>query len=150
MRVFLFQADVSLSCNPRRGKSVGLAEALASGARLEDSMIKKLVIGLLLSLVPLTAFAKKQTVPAKPAKIVMSPASTVPAGDIMKYLHKKCPNVTITLDSTKSDYMLQARGWSGNYHFTLYRNGGDLVFGTTTIMLSNAVKDVCKFINTQK
>jgi hypothetical protein len=113
-------------------------------------MMKKLAIGLLISLIPLTAFAKKEKIPVKPVKVVMSPASTVPAGDIMKYFHEKCPNVTITLDSTKSDYMLQARGWSGNYRFTLYRHGGDLVFGTTTIMLSNAVKDVCKFINTQK
>jgi hypothetical protein len=113
-------------------------------------MRKLLMIGLMLSLVPVASFAKKDKVPARPVKVVLSPASTVPAGDIMKYLNEKCPNVTITLDSTKSDYMLTARGWSGAYSFTLYHHGGDLVFGTHTVMLSNAVKDVCRYINTQK
>lgn len=113
-------------------------------------MKKILVIGLMLSLVAVASFAKREKVPAKPLKVLLSPASTVPAGDIMKYLNEKCPNVTITLDSTKSDYMLTARGWSGQYRFTLYRHGGDLVFGTHTVMLSNAVKDVCKYVNSQK
>jgi hypothetical protein len=45
--------------------------------------------------------------------------------------------------------MLDAVGWSGRYRFTLYRHGGDVVFSTTTQMLTNSVKDVCKFINSQ-
>lgn len=113
-------------------------------------MRKLLMIGLMLSLLPVASFARKKKVPARPLKVVLSPASTVPAGDIMKYLNQKCPNVTITLDSTKSDYMLTARGWSGQYRFTLYRHGGDLVFSTSTMMLSNAVKDVCRYVNSQK
>lgn len=83
-----------------------------------------------------------------PVKIVLSPASRVPSADIVKNLMYKCPNVTLTLNSKQSDYMLDARGWPENYRFTLFRKGGTAVFATHTVMLSNAVKDVCKYINT--
>jgi hypothetical protein len=86
----------------------------------------------------------------KPVKLVLSPASTIPTADILKNLRAKCPSVSITLDSTKSDYMLEAGGWPGNYKFTMFKPGGQAVFATTTHMLSNAVKDVCGFIKTQK
>ncbi|MGB7022359.1 MAG: hypothetical protein WBD73_01040 [Candidatus Acidiferrales bacterium] len=86
----------------------------------------------------------------KAVKLVLSPASTIPTADILKNLRVKCPNVSITLDSTKSDYMLEAGGWPGNYKFTMFKPGGQAVFATTTHMLSNAVKDVCGFIKTQK
>jgi len=46
--------------------------------------------------------------------------------------------------------MLEADGWSGHYKFTLFKHGGDAVFGTSTLLLSNAVKDVCHFVNAQK
>ena len=86
----------------------------------------------------------------KSVTLVLSPASTVPTADILKNLHERCPNVSITLDSKKSDFMLEAGGWSGHYKFTLYKHGGDAVFGTSTVLLSNAVKDVCGYIKTQK
>lgn len=82
-----------------------------------------------------------------PLKIVLSPASTVPSAGIVKNLEMKCPNVTLTLNSKESDYMLEARGWPQHYRFTLFRKGGTAVFATSTIMLSNAVKDVCKYVN---
>jgi hypothetical protein len=86
----------------------------------------------------------------KPVKMVMAPNSTVFRADLVKHLVDKCPNVSITLDSKQSDYMLDAWGWSGNYRFTVYKRGGDAVYSTSTWMMSNAVKDVCKFINVQK
>jgi hypothetical protein len=85
--------------------------------------------------------------PKRPLKLMMSPASTVPSADLVKYLGQKCPNVTITLDSKESDFMLEAGGWSGRYKFTVFRKGGDAVFSTSTMLLSNAVKDVCKYVN---
>jgi hypothetical protein len=85
----------------------------------------------------------------KPVKLVLSPASTVPRADIMKHLVDKCPNVSFVLDSRKSDFMLEAWGWSGNYKFTVFQKGGQAVYGTSTVLLSNAVKDVCKFVNSQ-
>ena len=83
-------------------------------------------------------------------KFVMSPASTVPKADLLKHLGDKCPNVSLVLDSTKSDYMLEAGWWAGEYKFTLFKKGGDAVYSTSTHMLSNAVKDVCHYVNAQK
>src|SRR5437879_9254042 len=85
----------------------------------------------------------------KPVKLVLSPASTVPRADIMKHIVDKCPNVSFVLDSRKSDFMLEAWGWSGNYKFTVFQKGGQAVYSTSTVLLSNAVKDVCKFVNSQ-
>jgi hypothetical protein len=86
----------------------------------------------------------------KPVKLFLSPASTVSSAELMKHIVEKCPNVAMTLDSKKSDYMLEAGGWSGSYRFTVYQHGGTAVYSTTTRMLSNAVKDVCKFVNVPK
>jgi hypothetical protein len=116
----------------------------------EGSAMKKLVLGLSLVLLPFSALTGPAKKSLAPVKIVMSPASTVRSADVLKYLRTKCPNVTITLDSTKSNFMLEAGGWSGRYEFTVYKPGGDLVFSTTTVMLSNAVKDVCKFVDSPK
>jgi len=78
--------------------------------------------------------------------LYIAPNSTVAPPDIMKNLASKCPNATITIDPQKSDFMLQAWGWSGNYKFTIFQHGGTAVYGTTTVTLSNAVKDVCHFL----
>ncbi len=86
----------------------------------------------------------------KPVRLLMSPASTISSADLMKHIVEKCPNVSLTLDSKKSDFMLEAGGWSGNYKFTVYQHGGLAVYSTTTRMLSNAVKDVCKYVNLPK
>jgi hypothetical protein len=85
-----------------------------------------------------------------PVKVVMSPASTIPKADLLKHLGDKCPNVSLVLDSTKSDYMLEAGWWAGEYKLTLFKKGGDAVYSTSTHMLSNAVKDVCHYVNAQK
>jgi len=86
----------------------------------------------------------------KPVKVVLSPGSTVFRPDLVRHFIDKCPNVSITLEPKESDYMLEAWGWSGNYRFTLFKHGGVAVYSTKTMVMSNAVKDVCKFINLQK
>ena len=83
----------------------------------------------------------------RPLRLVLSPRSTVPPAEVMRHLSSHCPNVSITQDSKKSDFMLEAWGWSGNYKFTVFAHGGDAVYATSTMRLGNAVKDVCKYIN---
>jgi hypothetical protein len=85
----------------------------------------------------------------KPLKLFLSPASNIPKPDIMKNLSDKCPNVSITNDSKQSDFMVEAR-WVGRYSFTVFRHGGDAVYGTQTSFLRNAVKDVCHYINSHQ
>ena len=102
-------------------------------------MLKKVLLSgsvIFLLLTPGVGTAKDQ---AKPTKVVMSPASSVPMA-----------NVTVTLDSKQSDYMLDAARWPNGYKFTLFKKGGEAVFSTSTVLLSNAVKDVCNFVNTTK
>jgi hypothetical protein len=111
-------------------------------------MRKTIVLGAsLLSLLLFAGAGNAKERLGPPLKIILSPASTVPSADIVKNLMYKCPNVTLTLNSKESDYMLSARGWPEHYRFTLYRKGGTAVFATSTVLLSNAVKDVCKYVN---
>jgi hypothetical protein len=86
----------------------------------------------------------------RPLKLVLSPRSTVPPGEVLRHLGSHCPNVGLTQDSKRSDFMLEAWGWSGNYRFTVFAHGGDAVYSTSTMRLGNAVKDVCTFVNRPK
>lgn len=110
--------------------------------------MKRILLSLLLSLI--VAGVANAGPEAKPVKIVLSPGSTVFRPDLVKHFIDKCPNVSITLEPKESDYMLEAWGWSGNYRFTLFKHGGVAVYATKTMVMSNAVKDVCKYINLQK
>ena len=112
------------------------------------------VCSLLVSAVPpAPLFAQKvsqQTPAGRPLKLVLSPRSTADRVEIVKHLSEKCPNVTITTNRKNSDYMLYAGGWSGaGYRFMVIAKGGDMIYATETALLSNAVKDVCKFLNSR-
>jgi hypothetical protein len=111
---------------------------------MEGSAMKKILFGVFALLLLSAGAAQAQN---KTVRLYIAPNSSVPPPDIMKNLVSKCPNTTITIDPKKSDFMLQAWGWSGNYKFTVFQRGGTAVYATTTMMLSNAVKDVCHFVN---
>jgi hypothetical protein len=111
---------------------------------MEGSLMKKILLGVSALCLMSTGLAQGQT---KAVQLFIAPDSTVAIPDIMKNLVSKCPNTTITIDPLKSDFMLQAWGWSGNYKFTIFQHGGTAVYGTTTVTLSNAVKDVCHFLH---
>jgi hypothetical protein len=83
----------------------------------------------------------------KPLRLFLAPSSTIPSADLVKHLGTKCSNVTLTVDSKTSDYMLDAKYWPDGYKLTLFRKGGDAVFSTSTHRMSNAVKDVCHYVN---
>ena len=84
---------------------------------------------------------------SRPVRLYLAPSSTVSAADVIKNLDNKCSNVSVTVNSRNSDFMLQAGGWSGSYRFVVFQHGGQAVFSTSTVLLSNAVKDVCHFVN---
>jgi hypothetical protein len=63
--------------------------------------------------------------------------------------------VIVTAHRKKADYLLEAIDThSGKarkpYKFTLFNSDGDRIFSTETAALSNAVKDVCEFIEKNK
>ena len=105
--------------------------------------MKKILLGVFALWLMGARVAQGQT---KTVQLYIAPHSTVAIPDIMKNLVSKCPSTTITIDPVKSDFMLQAWGWSGNYRFTIFQHGGTAVYGTSTVTLSNAVKDVCHFL----
>jgi hypothetical protein len=95
--------------------------------------------------------------PASPAdppaprqlRIVLAPRSTADPFEVTKHFSQSCPNVTITRNERESDFMLYAGGWSGDYRFMVIKKGGDVLYTTETALLSNSVKNVCKFLNTR-
>jgi hypothetical protein len=110
--------------------------------------MKKIMMVLAILLVGGSAGAGPE-VAGRPLKIVLARQSTVPAVDVMKNFSDKCSNVTITTNPQNSDFMLYAGGWSGEYRFMVIAKGGDTLYATKTVLLSNAVKDVCHFLNTR-
>ena len=105
----------------------------------------------LLSLAVLAVFAASIAgAQSRPLRIVLAPRSTADPVEVMKHFSKNCANVAITTSERNSDYMLYAGGWSGNYRFMLIRKGGDVLFTTETALLSNSVKNVCKYLNSHQ
>jgi hypothetical protein len=95
--------------------------------------------------------------------IALTATSGTPATYLLENFPKSgCPNISIILDESKADFVLDAHGGdfegakgSEGAHgprppqpkarYTLYHNG-KAVFGTTPVKEKNAVKDVCKFL----
>ena len=113
----------------------------------KESAMKKFIFGFVLLLLASMAPLASPQYTAKPLRLVLDRRSTVDTVGIVKNLSQKCPNVTLTTNLQQSDYMLSAWGWSGNYRFLIVAKGGDTIFATQTSFLSNAVKDVCHFLN---
>lgn len=86
---------------------------------------------------------------ARPLRIVLAPRSTADPVEVMKHFSQSCPNVTVTTNQKSSDFMLFAGGWSGNYRFMVIQKGGNVLYTTETALLSNSVKNVCKFLNSR-
>lgn len=117
----------------------------------KNAILAMAVCSVLISVVPpAPLLAQKAPQPAgRPMKLVLARQSTTDPVEIMKHLSKECPNITITTNPKNSDYMLYAGGWpGGGYRFMVIAKGGDTIYATETTLLSNAVKDVCKFLNT--
>jgi len=81
--------------------------------------------------------------------------SNVPAAEVGKALDKHCPEVVLTIEQQKADYLLQAKDTGAGagrkpYKFTLFGSSGDRVFSTETSRLDSAVKDVCTYVQKHK
>lgn len=105
------------------------------------------------------------SVPAqdKPISIALSSASTTPPAFLLENFPKVgCANITIVLEESKADYILEAHegdfegpnGSEGPHpprpprpraRYTLTQHG-KLVFATTPVKEKSAVKDVCKYV----
>jgi len=111
--------------------------------------MKKLTFGVAVLMLACTALLASAQSTVRPLKLVLDRRSSVDPVQIVKHLSEKCPNITLTTNPHRSDYMLHAGGWSGDYRFMIIAKGGDPIYATETALLSNAVKDVCNFLNTR-
>lgn len=111
-------------------------------------------LSLLGALIILIATASSSAQERK-TRISLTPNSNVSAAEIGKVFDTLRPDVIITADPQRGDYLLEAiytgAGPARNpYKFTLFNHDGDRVFSTQTARLKSAVKDVCNFIRKQK
>lgn len=90
--------------------------------------------------------------------VSQTPASIpqIPTADIARAVDKSCPNVTLTRNAGEADYSLEVVGGDRTnphgqrlYKFTVFDKTGNVAFDTETRRLSNAMKDVCAFIDKQ-
>jgi hypothetical protein len=115
----------------------------------KESAMKKFIFGFAVLLLAVTAPLASAQYARRPLRLVLDRRSTVDPVGIVKNLGQRCPNITLTTNARESDYMLMAGGWSGSYRFLIVAKGGEQIFATQTVLLSNAVKDVCNFLNTR-
>lgn len=85
-----------------------------------------------------------------PKSIALTDTSNIPTEDITKAFGKKCPSVSITADTTKSDFILEAikqhrpHRWA-SFDLTLSDHDG-ITFRSVSLPddLDGAVKEVCR------
>jgi hypothetical protein len=115
--------------------------------------VKRQLLTILLVLLALLVAGAQENM----KRIALTPTSTVSSSVIAQGLEHKCVGVTLTLDTSKADYLLEAKervspngrvvnGWA----LTVFSPGGDLLYHTSTTRSDNAVKDVCKALHLAK
>lgn len=91
----------------------------------------------------------------KKIRISVRANSNVSKAEIGKALDSHCPDVGITVDVEKADYLLEAINTGAGvarkpYKFSLFNHDGDYVFSTQTARVDSSVKGICTFIEKQK
>ena len=76
--------------------------------------------------------------------------------EIIKTFTQRCPELVVTMDRTKAQYvvLLDHEGGKGyarkDNKIAVFKNNGDLVYTGSTRSLGNAVKDACvKMLSTK-
>jgi hypothetical protein len=96
----------------------------------------------------------------KPTRIYLSPKSNITTAQISEGFAKSCPNVVVTQNAEKADYILEAaetqsasEGTTYNHwHFTLMNRDGDILLATHpethfAHRMKHHFQSVCKYIN---
>lgn len=95
-----------------------------------------------------------------PKRIFLSPKSNITTAEIAEGFAKYCPNVVLTQNDAKADYVLEAaetvtadEGTTYHkWHFTLMNKDGDVLMTTHPEIhwgskMKHHFQSVCKFIN---
>ena len=85
-------------------------------------------------------------------KVVVAPRSTMATSQLLKGFRESCPDVTVTSDEGRADYVVEAYGpniaeFLKHYRITLFDRQGKAVFSTDKHSPGAATKEVCKFLS---
>jgi hypothetical protein len=93
-------------------------------------------------------------------RIYLSPKSNITTSEVAEGFTKYCPNIVLTQNEAKADYLLEAAETMGaddgrtyrHWHFTLMNAEGDVLMTTHPElhfgkMFKHHFEQVCKFIN---
>lgn len=93
-------------------------------------------------------------------RIVLSPKSNLDTATVSEGFAKSCPNVVVTENEAKADYVLEASSKTtyldgdshSHWHFTLLNKEGDVLMTTHpeahfTHKFKHHFESVCKYIN---
>jgi hypothetical protein len=96
----------------------------------------------------------------KTKRVFLSPKSTITTSEVAEGFQKSCPNVVLTQNEAKADYVLEAAettsayegSTSRHWHFTLFNPDGDVLLTTHPEMhfahkFKHHFEAVCQFIN---
>jgi hypothetical protein len=80
--------------------------------------------------------------------VVLAPKSNIDTPTVSEGFAKYCPNVVVTENASKADYVLEALKSRGLWHLALLNKDGDLLMATHyTHSLNDHFKSACKYIN---
>jgi hypothetical protein len=81
--------------------------------------------------------------------VVLAPTSNIDMATVSEAFAKNCPNVAVTENASKADYVLEAlKSPEGLWHIALLSKDGDLLMATHfTHSLNDHYKSACKYIN---
>lgn len=83
--------------------------------------------------------------------VVLASKSNIDAAIVSEGFSKYCPNVVVTADASKADYVLEVLKLQGLWHFALLNKDGDLLMATHfTRSLNGHFKSACKYINAKE
>ncbi len=94
--------------------------------------------------------------------VILSPKSNLDTATVSEGFAKYCPNVVVTENETKADYVLEASSKTtysdgdsySHWHFTLLSKDGDVLIATHpeahfTHKFKHHFESVCKYINSK-
>jgi len=121
----------------------------------EQKMKSIAAVAMLFLLWPVTGFGQQNA-----KRIFLSPKSNITTAQVSEGFSKYCPNVVLTQNDAKADYILEAaesvsadEGTTYNHwHFTLMDKDGDVLMTTHPEIhfgkrFKHHFEAVCKFIN---
>lgn len=123
-------------------------------------MTKKIIVFLVIVAASIPILAQGQNLVTK--HVILSPKSNLDTASVSEGFAKYCPNVVVTENESKADYVLEASSKTtysdgdsySHWHFTLLSKDGDVLMTTHperhfTHRFKHHFESVCKYINSR-